>query len=112
MQVMRSGEQPDEDPRSHERGREAQAAGRQAQDQAARVVNEVELRLATLPTAFGEKLVMRIFDPDVLQRSFETTGAARMKTWPAGRPSSASTTASSSSRAQPAAAKPPRCIPR
>ncbi|HRX81924.1 MAG TPA: ATPase, T2SS/T4P/T4SS family, partial [Pirellulaceae bacterium] len=33
--------------------------------------NEVELRLATLPTAFGEKLVMRIFDPDVLQKSFE-----------------------------------------
>ena len=27
---------------------------------------EVELRLATLPTAFGEKLVMRIFDPEVL----------------------------------------------
>jgi general secretion pathway protein E len=25
---------------------------------------EVELRLSTLPTAFGEKLVMRIFDPD------------------------------------------------
>ena len=36
--------------------------------------NEVELRLATLPTAFGEKLVMRIFDPDVLQRSFEELG--------------------------------------
>jgi general secretion pathway protein E len=36
--------------------------------------NEVELRLATLPTAFGEKLVMRIFDPDVLQRSFEQLG--------------------------------------
>src|SRR5690606_28990139 len=31
--------------------------------------NEVELRLSTLPTAFGEKLVMRIFDPDVLLRS-------------------------------------------
>lgn len=29
---------------------------------------EVELRLSTLPTAFGEKLVMRIFDPDVLVR--------------------------------------------
>ena len=28
--------------------------------------NEVELRLSTLPTAFGEKMVMRIFDPDVL----------------------------------------------
>ena len=37
---------------------------------------EVELRLATLPTAFGEKLVMRIFDPDVLQRSFEQLGLA------------------------------------
>lgn len=38
--------------------------------------NEVELRLATLPTAFGEKMVMRIFDPDVLQRSFAQLGLA------------------------------------
>jgi general secretion pathway protein E len=38
--------------------------------------NEVELRMATLPTAFGEKLVLRIFDPDVLQRSFEQLGLA------------------------------------
>jgi len=38
--------------------------------------DEVELRLATLPTAFGEKLVMRIFDPDVLQKSFEQLGLA------------------------------------
>jgi general secretion pathway protein E len=36
--------------------------------------NEVELRLSTMPTAFGEKLVMRIFDPDVLQRSFAELG--------------------------------------
>jgi len=36
--------------------------------------SEVELRLSTLPTAFGEKLVMRIFDPDVLLRSFEDLG--------------------------------------
>jgi general secretion pathway protein E len=35
---------------------------------------EVELRLSTLPTAFGEKLVMRIFDPEVLNQSFETLG--------------------------------------
>ncbi len=35
---------------------------------------EVELRLSTLPTAFGEKLVMRIFDPDVLLRSFSELG--------------------------------------
>jgi general secretion pathway protein E len=38
--------------------------------------NEVELRLSTLPTAFGEKLVMRIFDPDMLQKSFEELGLA------------------------------------
>ena len=38
--------------------------------------NEVELRLSTLPTAFGEKLVARIFDPDVLLRSFQELGLA------------------------------------
>src|SRR5258706_7820727 len=31
---------------------------------------EVELRIATMPTAFGEKIVMRIFDPEVLVRDF------------------------------------------
>jgi general secretion pathway protein E len=36
--------------------------------------NEVELRLSTMPTAFGEKLVMRIFDPDVLLKSFGDLG--------------------------------------
>jgi len=36
--------------------------------------NEVELRLSTLPTAFGEKLVMRIFDPDVLLKNFKELG--------------------------------------
>ncbi len=35
---------------------------------------EVELRLSTLPTAFGEKMVMRIFDPEVLLRSFIELG--------------------------------------
>ena len=35
---------------------------------------EVELRLSTLPTAFGEKLVMRIFDPQVLVRDFAELG--------------------------------------
>jgi general secretion pathway protein E len=35
---------------------------------------EVELRLSTLPTAFGEKLVMRIFDPEVLVRDFSELG--------------------------------------
>jgi general secretion pathway protein E len=36
--------------------------------------DEVELRLSTLPTAFGEKMVLRIFDPDVLLRSFSELG--------------------------------------
>jgi general secretion pathway protein E len=35
---------------------------------------EVELRVSTLPTAFGEKLVMRIFDPDVLLRDLSGLG--------------------------------------
>lgn len=39
--------------------------------------SEVELRLATLPTAFGEKMVMRIFDPEVLLKSFEQLGFSR-----------------------------------
>lgn len=45
--------------------------------------NEVELRLSTLPTAFGEKMVMRIFDPDVLVRNFSELGLsdANKKMW-------------------------------
>ncbi len=35
---------------------------------------EVELRLSTLPTAFGEKLVMRIFDPEVVVKDFAELG--------------------------------------
>ena len=37
---------------------------------------EVELRLSTLPTAFGEKMVMRIFDPQVLLKNFNELGFA------------------------------------
>jgi len=36
--------------------------------------DEVELRLSTMPTTFGEKLVMRIFDPQVLVKSLEALG--------------------------------------
>jgi general secretion pathway protein E len=35
---------------------------------------DIELRLSSLPTAFGEKLVMRIFDPEVLVRDFKDLG--------------------------------------
>ena len=36
--------------------------------------DEVELRLSTMPTTFGEKLVMRIFDPQILVKSLEALG--------------------------------------
>ncbi len=35
---------------------------------------EIELRVSTLPTAFGEKMVMRIFDPEVLIRDLQGLG--------------------------------------
>lgn len=35
---------------------------------------EIELRLSTMPTAFGEKIVMRIFDPEVLLRNYAKLG--------------------------------------
>lgn len=35
---------------------------------------EVELRLSTVPTALGEKLVIRIFDPEVLSRGYAQLG--------------------------------------
>jgi general secretion pathway protein E len=35
---------------------------------------EVELRISSMPTAFGEKLVMRIFDPDIVAKDFSQLG--------------------------------------
>ena len=35
---------------------------------------EIELRISTMPTAFGEKIVMRIFSPEVLVRDFQDLG--------------------------------------
>ena len=36
--------------------------------------DEVEMRLSTLPTAFGEKMVMRIFDPDTSVKTLDALG--------------------------------------
>jgi len=51
---------------------------------------EVELRLSTMPTVFGEKCVMRIFDPDIVVKSFAQIGFSprEEETWQAmiGRP--------------------------
>lgn len=45
--------------------------------------SEVELRLSTMPTAFGEKLVMRIFSPDISNKDFLSLGfsAAQAEQW-------------------------------
>src|SRR3989338_911145 len=42
--------------------------------------DEIELRLSTMPTAFGEKLVMRIFDPEILVKNFTDLGFSREQT--------------------------------
>jgi len=44
---------------------------------------EIELRLSTMPTAFGEKLVMRIFAPDVSAKDFLALGFSKAQavTW-------------------------------
>ena len=38
------------------------------------VGDEVEMRLSTIPTAFGEKMVMRIFDPDTTVKTLDSLG--------------------------------------
>ena len=48
--------------------------------------DEVEMRLSMLPTAFGEKMVMRIFDPDITVKDLNALGfsahdAQRWNSW-------------------------------
>ncbi len=38
---------------------------------------EVELRVSTMPTTFGEKCVMRIFDPDAVVENYEDLGFSK-----------------------------------
>src|SRR5438067_858486 len=45
--------------------------GRIKRDQGGR---EIEIRVSTMPTAFGEKSVLRIFDPDVLLKQVDQLG--------------------------------------
>jgi general secretion pathway protein E len=45
--------------------------GRIKRDQGGR---EIELRVSTMPTAFGEKCVMRIFDPELVLKEFSDLG--------------------------------------
>ncbi len=71
-------------------GRMDMVEKRRPQDGRIKTVNrdghEVELRLSTMPTAFGEKLVMRVFTPEVILQDFVKLGfskkqAALWKEW-------------------------------
>jgi general secretion pathway protein E len=50
--------------------------GRIKREQAGR---EIELRVSTMPTAFGEKAVLRIFDPDILLKSVDQLGFSEVE---------------------------------
>lgn len=62
-------------------GRMDMVEKRRPQDGRIKTVNsdgtEIELRLSTMPTAFGEKLVMRVFTPDVIVQDFVKLGFSR-----------------------------------
>lgn len=62
-------------------GRMDMVEKRRPQDGRVKTVNsdgkEIELRLSTMPTAFGEKLVMRIFKPDILVQDFQLLGFSK-----------------------------------
>ncbi|MEO5732339.1 MAG: GspE/PulE family protein [Rubrivivax sp.] len=63
--------------------RRPQSAADKAADRADINGGEVEMRLSTLPTAFGEKMVMRIFDPEATVKGLPALGfgAAESKGW-------------------------------
>ena len=50
--------------------------GRIKRDQSGR---EIELRVSTMPTAFGEKAVLRIFDPDILLKHVDELGFSQQE---------------------------------
>ncbi len=59
-------------------GRMDMVEKRRPQDGRIKTINsngtEIELRLSTMPTAFGEKLVMRVFTPDAISQDFIKLG--------------------------------------
>jgi len=62
-------------------GRMDMVEKRRPQDGRIKTVNsngdEIELRLSTMPTAFGEKLVMRVFTPDAIVQDFIKLGFSK-----------------------------------
>lgn len=47
--------------------------------------SEIEMRLSSMPTAFGEKIVIRIFNPEMLNKSFKDLGFSQhdLRCWQA-----------------------------
>ena len=72
---------------------------------------EIELRVSTMPTAFGEKAVLRIFDPDILLKGIDDLGLSARDAAALPRLHRAARRGSSSSPAPPAAGRPRRCTP-
>ena len=72
----------------------------------------VDLRIATLPTVHGESVVMRILDRDSVALDFETLGITAAAIWTTGWACWSGRTGWCWSPARPAAARPPRSIPR
>ncbi len=62
-------------------GRMDMVEKRRPQDGRIKTVNsegaEIELRLSTMPTAFGEKLVMRVFTPEIIVQDFVKLGFSK-----------------------------------
>jgi general secretion pathway protein E len=73
---------------------------------------EVELRLSTMPTAFGEKLVMRIFDPEVVVKTLPELGFPLRRRRALGRADEAPARHHPRDRDRPARARRRRCTPR
>ena len=68
-----------QEPGAHGHRREAPSPGRPHQDRVRR--QEVEIRVSTLPVAFGEKAVLRIFDPALLEKDLPDLGIDRSTIW-------------------------------
>jgi len=71
---------------------------------------QVDLRVSTLPTQFGESVVLRVLDQAAVQLDITALGMPRMFT-KASPKSSAARTAFSSSPVRPVRVKPPRFTP-
>ena len=72
----------------------------------------VDMRLASIPSLYGENITIRILEVSPLPPTLVSLGFAGDRAWPASRRPSRRRTAASSSSGRPAAASRPPCTPR